>query len=347
MAANILGRRPGHGAARPRRPATVERGGAMDQRETRYRDDDVVYAGVEGENLVVESANPVNHHQAMNDIGSAPTIGIDAKLFVPEHDEPLPTVVIVPGSLGVGPNHEAHAEVLVEQGFAVCVVDPFAARAVASTVADQTLYSFAASAYDVLATLRLLAQRPELDPDRIAAQGHSRGGSAVTIAACRRFADAVVGPDLALSAVYAVYPWCGQQFVDPSIGSTRYRAIIGERDEWCSVQEVQAQAQAMRLSGGEATVRVVADAHHSFDREEPVHSIDDAIVAPPAPTVGLADDGAMIDPRTGVPNPDATDLDLFLVAGAGGHARTGASIGGTDGQPALFRDDMVAFHTGS
>ena len=29
----------------------------MDTRETRYRDDHVVYAGVEGENLVVPSAN--------------------------------------------------------------------------------------------------------------------------------------------------------------------------------------------------------------------------------------------------------------------------------------------------
>ena len=298
----------------------------------------------EGENLVVESANPVNHHQAMHEIGAAPTIGIDAKLFVPEGDEPRPTVMIVPGSLGVGPNHEAHAELLVGAGYAVCVVDPFAARAVASTVADQTAYSFAASAYDVLATLRLLRERPELNPNRIAAQGHSRGGSAVTIAACRRFADAVVGPDIGLAAVYAVYPWCGHQFVDPSIGATRYRAIIGERDEWCGVQEVQAQVQAMRVAGGDATIRVLADAHHSFDRQEPVHAIEDAVVAPTAPTVALADDGAMIDPRTGDPDPEATDLDLFLVAAAGGHARTGAVIGGTVGQPELFREDMLAFH---
>jgi len=316
----------------------------MDQRETRYRDDHVVYAGIEGENLVIPSANPINHHHAITDPGGCEPVDIDAKLFVPPGAGPKPAVMVVPGSLGIGPNHETHAETLVGAGFAVCVVDPFAPRAVSSTVANQTAYSFAASAFDVLATLRVLADRAEIDAARIAAQGHSRGGSAVTIAACRRFADAVVGPDLALAAAYAVYPWCGQQFVDPAIGTTRLRAIIGERDEWCSVQEVQAQVQAMRLTGGDASVRVVADAHHSFDRHEPVHTLDDAAVAPPAPTVLLADDGAMIDPRVGEADPSLTDLDLFLVAMRGGHGRSGAAIGGEGDQPDLFRADMLEFH---
>jgi dienelactone hydrolase len=314
------------------------------ERATRYRDDRVVYAGVVGDNLVVPSANPVNHHQAITDPGAAEAIDIDAKLFVPAGDVPLPTVMVVPGSLGVGPNHEAHAETLVAAGYAVCVVDPFGPRAVSSTVANQTAYSFAASAFDVLATLRVLRDRPEVDGDRISAQGHSRGGAAVVIAACRRFADAIVGPDVGLAGAYAVYPWCGQQFRDPSIGRTRVRAIIGDLDEWCSVQEVQAQIQAMRLTGGDATVRVVGGAHHSFDREEAVGTIEDASVAPTAPTVLLADDGAMIDPRVGTPDPALTDRDLFVAAVEAGHGRRGAAIGGVGDQPERFRQDMLAFH---
>ncbi len=316
----------------------------MDERTTRYRDDDVVYAGVVGENLTITSANPVNYHQAITDPSGCEPIDIDAKLFVPSSDAPLPTVMVVPGSLGVGPNHEAHAETLVEAGFAVCVVDPFGPRAVTSTVAKQTAYSFAASAFDVLATLRALRDRPEIDATRIAAQGHSRGGSAVTIAASRRFADPIVGTGVGLAAAYAVYPWCGHQFLDPSIGSTRYRSIIGERDEWCSVQEVQAQTTAIRLSGGDASMRLVADAHHSFDRAGEVHTLDDAAVAPPAPTIMLADDGAMIDPRRGEPDPSLTDYDMFVAAFAGGHARQGAAIGSIGDQPQVFLDDMLEFH---
>lgn len=314
-----------------------------DERTTRYRDEHVVYAGITGETIEIESANPVNYHQAITDPGGCEPVAIDGKLFVPDADAPLPTVVIVPGSLGVGPNHEMHAETLVGEGFAVFVLDPFGARAVTSTVANQTYYSFAASAIDVLATLRMLQQRPELDPNRIAGQGHSRGGAAVTIASCRRFADAVAGSDIGLAAAYAVYPWCGHQFVDPAIGATRVRAIIGELDEWCSVQQVQAQIHAMAAAGGDATVRVVPGAHHSFDRHEAVHTIEEASVTPTAPTVMLADDGAMIDADSGVADPDMVDRDAFVRAIDAGFGRRGAAIGSQGDQPDLFLADMLAF----
>ena len=214
-------------------------------------------------------------------------------------------MIVVPGSLGVGPNHLAHTETLIGDGMAVFLVDPFGPRAVESTVANQTQYSFAASAFDVLAALKALVGHSGVDLAQVSAQGHSRGGSAATIAAMRRFADPIVGPDMALAGVYAVYPWCGIQFLDPDIGATRLRAIVGERDEWVSVQQVQSQVHAIGLRGGDATVRVVPDAHHSFDRREPVHTLHDAAVAPGAPTVHLADDGAFIDPRSGVADPAA------------------------------------------
>ncbi|MEM9464087.1 MAG: dienelactone hydrolase family protein [Actinomycetota bacterium] len=311
---------------------------------TRFRDRTIDYAGVAGEVLTIPSANPVNHHQVITDPSGCESIDVDAQLFVPSGAERPPTVIVVPGSLGVGPNHEHHAETLVGAGFAVCLVDPFGARSVESTVAKQTHYSFAASAYDVLATVDVLRTRDDLDPGRIAAQGHSRGGSAVTIAAHRRFADPVVGVDAGLAAVYAVYPWCGQQFLDADIGATVFRGIIGEKDEWCSVQEVQAQVQALRQRGADASLRIVPDAHHSFDRLERPYTIEEASVAPAAPTVMLADDGAMVLPTIGEPDPDATDRDAFVAAIQGGHGRLGAAIGGVDDQPALFTDDMLAFH---
>lgn len=316
----------------------------MTDAPVRYRDREVTYAGVTGERLVVPSANPLNHRQAITDPAGCPPVEIDAQLFVPAAGEPLPAVIVVPGSLGVGPNHEMHAETLVDAGFAVCVLDPFGPRSVASTVANQTQYSFAASSFDVLAAWRVLAARAEIDADRIAAQGHSRGGSAVLTAATRRFADAIVGPGAGLAAVYAVYPWCGQQFLDPSVGATSVRAIIGDRDEWCSVQQVQAQIQAIRAAGGDAGIRIVPGAHHSFDRHEPVHTIDEASVAPFAPTVMLADDGSMILPGSDVADPDAVDRDAFLTAIEAGFGRRGAAIGGEGDQPALFRDDMLRFH---
>jgi dienelactone hydrolase len=141
---------------------------------------------------------------------------------------------------------------LTNAGIASFVLDPFGARGIGSTVANQTQFSFAASAYDVLAAWKVLSSRSEVDGRRIGAQGHSRGGSAVLSAATRRFADAVVGAGNGLRSVLAAYPWSGHQFLDPGVGDTEVRILMGDRDEWCSPMQVQGHAQAIRLTGGKA-----------------------------------------------------------------------------------------------
>lgn len=318
----------------------------MDEHEqpVRFGDERVEFDGVLGQRVEITSANPVNYHQVISDPAGLPPTTIDGQLFVRSDADRDPLVIIVPGSLGVGPNHRAHAETLFGAGYSVFLLDPFGARSVTSTVANQIQYSFAASAYDVLAAVRLLAEHPAVDPSRITAQGHSRGGSAVTTAAMRQFADAVLGPDRGLAGVYAVYPWCGHQFRRPDTGHTVLRAIIGDLDEWCSVQQVQAQVAAIGAFGGHATMRIVGGAHHSFDRHEEVHELPEAIVTPAAPTVLIADDGSLVDPWTGETSPELVDRDLMVAALKAGFVRNGASIGGIGDQPDLFEADMLAFH---
>jgi len=295
------------------------------------------------EHLTIPTANAVNFHEAMSPGGPANRLDIEALLALPGHDGPHATVAIVPGSAGVSANHVMHAVTLLHAGYAVCLVDPFGARAVESTVANQTQYSFASSAFDVVATLGVLAADPRIDATRIAAQGHSRGGAAVIIAAMRRFAQPLVG-DLAFAGVFAAYPWCGQQFLHPDVGHTVVRAVIGDQDEWCSPMAVQAQIQAIALTGADATMRIVPGAHHSFDRHEDVHELAEARVSPNAPIEFLADDGAMIDPTTGVADPSRTDLHQFRDAMKAGFGRQGARLGATGDQPAVFVEEMLAFH---
>jgi dienelactone hydrolase len=295
------------------------------------------------EPLRIPTANPVNFRDAMSAAGPAVRLEIDALLALPEGPGPHPAVMVVPGSVGVSPNHVLHARTLLEAGIAACLVDPFGARSVSSTVANQAQYSFAASAYDVLATFLVLSGDGRLDPARISAQGHSRGGAAVMMAAMRPLADAVVGRR-GLAGVYAAYPWCGQQFVRPAVGTTAVRAIIGERDEWCSVMAVQAQIHALTLVGADASLRIVPGAHHSFDRLEEVHDLPEARVSPNAPIEFLADDGSMIDPITGIPDPGRTDVEQFRAAVAAGFGQRGARLGGAGDQPSAFRNDMLAFH---
>lgn len=300
--------------------------------------------GTAGQHVDVPSASPVNFHQAINAPDAMPRLAIDAHLFVPPGASgPLPLVIVVPGSLGVAPSHIAHAETLYHAGFATCILDSFGARQVTSTVADQTQFSFAASAYDVLAAYLALADRPEIDAERVGAQGHSRGGSAVLTAVTRRFADAVVGEGRGLRAALAAYPWSGQQFLDADIGDAEVRVLMGDADEWCSPMQVQAHCHAMRLAGGAATMRLVGGAQHSFDRDTPIEDIPDARVAPAAPTTYIGDDGAMLHPLAGTPDPALVDRDVMVYAMKAGFGKHGARIGSRPSDAALFREDMVVF----
>jgi len=319
----------------------------------RFRDRTVTFASaVTGRNLEVPSASPLNYHQAVSAQAEMSRAVVDGKLFLPAaaprppgaaRPGGWPLVIVVPGSLGVDATHLAHAETLTGAGLAVFVLDSFGARGITSTVTNQTQYSFAGSAWDVLAAWRVLSTLPEIDATRIGAQGHSRGGSAVLTAATRRFADAALGPGLGLAAVLAAYPWSGHQFLDPAVGATRIRVLMGDRDDWCSVQQVQGHVQAIRLTGGEVSLRLFGGAEHSFDRAMPVFRIADARVAPGAPTAYLAADGAYVHPLTGRADPALTDRDVAVYGLKAGYGVRGASLGGKDSEATEFRDDMLTF----
>lgn len=311
----------------------------------RFREREFVFEnGVRGENIEIASANPVNYHQVISAPADMPEIVIDGKLFRPPGaGEPVPLIIVAPGSLGVAPSHLKHAETLNALGYATFVLDSFGARGVTSTVAKQTQFSFAASAYDVLATWKVLRALPGVKGDQIGAQGHSRGGSAVLTAATRQFADAVVGAGHGLQAVLPAYPWSGHQFLAPSVGDTRVHVLMGDADEWCSPMQVQGHCQAIRLAGGAATMRLFSGAHHSFDRGSDVIHIPEASVSPAAPTTYMADDGAFIHPLEATANPGLVDRDVMVYSLKAGYGNKGAHLGSRAGDAGAFREDMVAF----
>ena len=311
----------------------------------RLRDRNIVFAnGSVGRHVDVETANPTNYYQVVNRPQDMPRVVIDAKVFVPPWAKrAAPVVIIVPGSLGIAPSHVAHAETFTNLGVAACLIDPFGARGVTSTYTNQAQYSFAASAYDVLAAVRALAGMPEILPGYIGAQGHSRGGSAVLTAAMRRFSEPVLGESLRLHAVYAAYPWCGHQFSDPDIGDTIVRAVIGDRDEWCLPAQAQGHVQAMRLRGGNASLKIFGGAIHSFDRGTAIERLADAAVSPDSPITYIANDGAMVHPLTACADPAMVDYDTFVYAMKAGYGRRGASIGSQGDDAQAFRADMVEF----
>ncbi len=312
----------------------------MAELELHYRGAQVAIELVE-----IPSANPINYHQAIQHPDQAPSVTLVGRLAVPPVPTPAPCVILVPGSAGITDAHVATAQTLVSAGIATLVVDPFGARAVVSTAADQTQFSLAASSLDVLRALQVARTHPAIDPSRIAAQGTSRGGFAVLTAATRRFADPIVGADVSLAGAYAAWPFASHQFADPSVGNTRVRAVIGSIDDWVPVPAVQAHIRAIAISGGDASIGVLAGAHHGFDRPGGLESASDAMIAPGSLMMFIDDDGAMIEPRTGTPDPRLVDGDIFRANAKDGFAGVGATVGGSPETAAWYTNDMIDFYT--
>ena len=204
---------------------------AMIDDEALYDDDFRLANGLTGEALTIPSANPSNFHQAISDTDAMPRQDLWQRSSCPtgpdrsgrDRRPGQPRAPTAPRR-NRGEDHRrrhcgmCHRPIRQSQ------------RRQHSRQSGQ--FSFAASAWDVLAATEFLAARPDIDAARVGAQGHSRGGSAVLNAASVHLAAAANAPKLV--GVYAAYPWSGQQFLDPAVGSTRIRAIIGDRDDWCS-----------------------------------------------------------------------------------------------------------------
>ena len=97
------------------------------------------------------------------------------------------------------------------------------------------------------------------------------------------------------------------------------------------------------MCGCEATWRIVAGAHHSFDRATPVEMIAEASVARVAPTIYLDDDDTSIHPVQGHMPPNTTERDLMLHGIKAAYGVKGAHLGTDHDYAEVFHTDMVAF----
>src|SRR3546814_15650033 len=96
---------------------------------------------------------------------------------------------MVPGSGNIGTHHLAEAAALNSAGYAVLLIDPFRARGIADTLADQGRLTWVASTYVVLAAVRYPQFRGDNDPARIGELGSTLGYNAAMMAAADPLAD--------------------------------------------------------------------------------------------------------------------------------------------------------------
>ncbi|MFM7312625.1 MAG: dienelactone hydrolase family protein, partial [Cyanobium sp.] len=140
-------------------------------------------------------------------IAEAPPVSLGASLRLPaEVCEPLPAVLLLHGSGGLGSSVLGWQEELAAQGLATFAPDCFSGRGIRRTVEDQGVLPQLAMALDALRALEWLRRDPRLDPQRIAVIGFSRGGLAALLAGQRRLQRLAGLQGEGFAAVVAFYP---------------------------------------------------------------------------------------------------------------------------------------------
>lgn len=203
------------------------------------------------------------------------------ELQLPLGDGPHPLVVLNPGCLGWHPHHQQWRAKLIKKGFAVVLVDSFAARGLTTRTQLENVCSGASipgsqRAGDLMAVLPNIWSRPDIQPDKTVMMGWSHGGwTAMDFLIMA--ANKILPPNLSsmppinvnnISAAFLFYPYCGFGSLSGEQGfpaSVVVRVYHGTADRITSPSACRARVDALASSGANIRFFPQRDAGHWFD----------------------------------------------------------------------------------
>lgn len=170
--------------------------------------------------------------------------------------------------------HQAMADLLVGEGYAVLFPDSFnprGRREVCSLKLREQRITQDRRRLDVLAALEYLRSRADIDGSRVALLGWSHGGSAVLATMNRRHPVVAQflaqGPDVFYRTAIAFYPGCYES-VRTRFGyapAAPVSLFIGESDDWTSPKPCLSLGQKMADDNQPLQVRSYPGTYHGFD----------------------------------------------------------------------------------
>ncbi len=186
--------------------------------------------------------------------GTAATIWGDLR-FPQRITGRVPAVVLVHGTVGVGPREERWAEELNNIGVATFVLDSFRGRGIAPPFESGAVPSPLTMIVDAYRALSLLATHPRIDPKRIALMGFSRGGVVALYASLRRF-QRLHGPTgLEFAAYVPFYANCAITYLEgEQVAGRPIRLHHGTADDNLPVEACREYVKRLRRAGKDVSL---------------------------------------------------------------------------------------------
>lgn len=215
----------------------------------------------------VASCTPSDTQLLNGRIAEAPPVQLAGALCLPaEAREPLPAVLLLHGSGGLGSSVLGWQAELSACGLATFAPDCFSGRGISRTVEDQGVLPQLAMTIDAMRALEFLRRDRRLDPHRIAVIGFSRGGLAALAVGQRRLQRLAGLQGEGFAAAVAFYPslWL-RLHADLERDAAPVLVLQGDADDYVGVTQLQSFSAELEAAGAPLQLHWLPGAGHVFD----------------------------------------------------------------------------------
>ena len=229
--------------------------------------------------IAYNSASPFEIHHILCKLEQAPKHPVFGHLFMPENIEksPIPCVIACHGSRGWANHHEDHIANWLDAGIAVFRIHSFDSRHVVSTVETQMMVTHAMMLCDAFEALKLLGTHEMIDSDKIAITGWSLGGTVALYSAWSPVAEALAPEGERFAAHMPFYPAAHMRPEIQRWENVPIKILHGEDDDYTPIDFVYGLSEVANQNGAKIEIKTYPNSHHSFDSEEEMTWLANAI----------------------------------------------------------------------
>ncbi len=274
------------------------------------------------EKIIFNSASPFSFKDIITNLENLDKTEVTGLLKLPKGEGPFPLIIGVAGSLDWGEHHLEYLDMYRSMGIATFELQSFSSRGIKSTVGSQVNVTTAMMVLDAYKALETLTEHPMINKEKVAITGWSLGGGVALFSGWEPLFRKI-NPKIKFAAHLSIYPPCIAQPENLKFTDAPMHILIGELDNWVPAKACEELVPEMQKVGVNINLTVYPESHHSFDRDTPLVTREDAYRTVDC-RFKLRDDGTVIMNFLNIPmtTPFRQKIGLALCA------KRGTTMGG-------------------
>ena len=251
-------------------------------------------------NIFYQSSSPFEFYDIFNGSSKKEQEVFGTLVFPEAKKKTYPLVICMHGSMGWAMSSYDHSVNFLENGFAIFKVQSFESRNVTSIVEDQVQVTVATAQTDCFEALKILSNHPDIETNNIFIAGWSFGGSTAIYSAWEPIAEKLAPNGERFKAFLAFYPGAYMWPEEMRWSKQPILSLIGKDDDYTPSSLIEELSPAINEAGGNSSIILYEDSHHSFDRVDPVAYLPNAVALSKKHSIIKKDGSQYYDGEDGV-----------------------------------------------